>query len=157
MHLLQSLVAFVGRALLSIIFISSSIYKIADWRETLLSFNQAMTDWLALSIGSPWVVQALEWGLEYASPLLLAAVIMELMGGLLIFLGLWVRLGAFLLILFLIPVTLVFHHFWDLQGVDRQIQMVHFMKNLGISGGLLFLLAIGKGRTRASGSHEQSS
>jgi putative oxidoreductase len=155
MQFIQSFIAFIGRALLSIIFISSAIHKIADWQDTLLSFNQAMTDWLAVSIEHSWIVTSLEWGLDNASTLLLAAAIMELVGGLLVFLGIWVRLGAFFLLVFLLPVTLVFHHFWDLQGVDRQMQMVHFMKNLSISGGLMFLLGVGKGRKCVSSGHDQ--
>ena len=69
MHLIQSFIAFIGRALLSIIFISSAIHKISDWQEAQLSFNQAMTDWLAVSTEHPWIVTSLEWGLENASTL----------------------------------------------------------------------------------------
>jgi putative oxidoreductase len=146
MNAMQSFVAFLGRALLSIIFISSAIHSIADWQETLIFFNQAITDWLAMSVDSPFIVSALEWSLTNASALLLGGVIFELVGGLLIFLGIWVRLGAVLLILFLIPTTLIFHHFWDLQDAERQIQMINFMKNVSIFGGVLFILAVGKGR-----------
>ncbi|MBS0603750.1 MAG: DoxX family protein [Verrucomicrobia bacterium] len=155
MSIIQSLVAFIGRALLSIIFIASAIHKIADWQGTLQYLVQALTDWLALSAGNAMIQNGVEWALSNASLLLTLAVVFELIGGLLVFLGLWTRLGALLLILFLIPATLVFHHFWQLQGADRQMQMINFMKNVSITGGLLFLLAVGKGRKCSSG-HDKS-
>lgn len=145
MNLIQSLVAFLGRALLSIIFISSAIHHIADWQGSLQYFNQALTDWLALSIGSNWIQTAMEWGIANASALLIAAVVFQLVGGLLVFFGLFVRLGALLLFLFLVPTTLIFHHFWLLLGLERQVEMIQFMKNVSIGGGLLYAIALGKG------------
>ncbi len=152
MSLVQSVVAFLGRALLSFIFISSAIHKIAAWEPTLQFFTQQLTDLLALSVGSPMLQSVVEWSLVNASILLVAGVAFELVGGLMVFLGLWTRLGAVLLILFLIPTTLVFHHYWMLQGPESQMQMIQFMKNVSIFGGLLFVMAVGRG-TRASPSH----
>ena len=142
--MIQSFVAFVGRALLSIIFISSALHKIFDWQNTLQTVTQGMTDWLALSVGTGGMQSLIEMAMPHVSLLLTIAVIFELLGGLFVFLGLWTRLGALLLILFLIPTTLLFHHFWQLQGPDREVQMINFMKNVSIAGGLLFLLAVGK-------------
>ena len=145
MNILRSLIGFLGRALLSIIFISSAIHQLFDWQESELYLTQGLTDWLALSIGFDSLQHFLEWGLANATLLLAVAVIFQLVGGLMVFLGLWVRLGALLLFLFMIPTTLLFHHFWQLQGPDRMMQMIMFMKNVSISGGLLVLLAYGKG------------
>jgi putative oxidoreductase len=156
MNMIQSLLAFLGRALLSIIFISSAIHKVLDWQSTMQLFNQALTDWLAISVGNNLIQTTLEWSLANSSILLLAGVICELVGGLLLFLGLWIRLGAFLLILFLIPTTLVFHHFWALQDPERQVQMINFMKNMSILGGLVFVLAMGKGRKCLSSNDKAS-
>ena len=149
MNVIQSLVAFLGRALLSFIFISSAIHKIIDWAPTMQFFTQTLTDLLAVSVGSPHLQSLTEWCLANTSMLLLSGVMFELVGGLLVFLGLWTRLGALLLILFLIPTTIIFHHFWLMQGQDNQMQMINFMKNVSICGGLLFILAMGKG-TRCS-------
>ncbi len=146
MNFIQSLIAFLGRALLSIIFIASGVNKILIWQSTEQCFTQALTSWLAVSVGNPTLQNAIEFGLANAFLLLVIAVVFEIVGGLLVFLSLWVRFGAFLLILFLIPTTMTFHHFWELQGVDREMQMIHFMKNVSILGGLLVVLALGKGR-----------
>jgi putative oxidoreductase len=146
MNLIQSLVAFLGRALLSIIFIASGINQIFSWRTTEQYFTQGLTNWLATSVGNPALQNAIEFALSNAVLLLLIGVIFEIVGGLLVFLGLWVRLGVLLLILFLIPTTIAFHHFWELQEPDREMQMINFMKNVSILGGLLVVLALGKGR-----------
>ena len=55
------------------------------------------------------------------------------------------RLAAFLLFVYLIPTTLVFHNFWAFEGAKQQDQMFHFLKNLAIMGGLLEFSAAGAG------------
>lgn len=156
MSMIQSLVAFFGRALLSIIFISAAANSLIEWEATLQYINHALTDRLVISIGSGFLQEAIEWGIANAFLLLLAGLLFELIGGLLVFFGIWVRLGAVLLIIFLIPATFLFHNFWDMQEPDRQMQMAHFMKNLSISGGLLYLLAMGKGKKCSTPSKEKT-
>ncbi|HYT56152.1 MAG TPA: DoxX family protein, partial [Verrucomicrobiae bacterium] len=51
------------------------------------------------------------------------------------------RWGALLLFLYLIPVTLIFHNFWAYSGIEMQTQLVNFLKNLSIMGGLLLVAA----------------
>jgi putative oxidoreductase len=145
MNWFQILVAFLGRALLSIIFIASGVHKILDWQGSQNHFIQGLNDWLALSIGNSVFQNLIEFGLSHVHSLFLLSVCFEIVGGLLIFFGLWLRLGALLLIIFLVPMTFVFHHFWQIEGPDRDLQAVEFMKNVGILGGLLILLALGKG------------
>jgi len=51
-----------------------------------------------------------------------------------------------MIIVFLVPVTLVFHHFWTVTDPGaRAIQMVDFMKNISILGGSLMILVHGPG------------
>ncbi len=147
MNVLKVFVGFIGRALLSIIFISSAVHQLIDWHGTMNYMTHAMTDWLMQSAGYDFLHHLFDWGLSNAAFLLAIAVIFELIGGLLVFIGLWTRVGALLLILFLIPTTLIFHHFWQLQGPDRMMQMINFMKNVSILGGLFIVLAFGKGCT----------
>lgn len=145
MNIFKSSIGFLGRALFSIIFIASAVNQLFDWQGTMQYLNHGMTNWLALNVGSELLQSFLEWGLANASLLLIVAIIFQLIGGLMVFLGLWVRLGALLLLLFLIPASLIFHDFWQLQGADRMMQMIMFMKNISIIGGTLFLIAYGKG------------
>lgn len=144
MNLFQAFVGFLGRALLSLIFITSALFKIFDWQETLQLFTHTLTDWLTLSVSNDRLQTFIEWGLVNDSSLLTVAIGFELLGGLMVFLGVWPRLGAVLLLLFLVPVTVVFHHFWEIpEGPERLLQMTMFMKNLSIAGGLLLVLAYG--------------
>lgn len=111
----------IGRVLLSLVFILSGISKIIDWPGT-AAYMAAQ--------GLPLV------------PLLLGlAAAIEILGGISLLLGWNARWGAWLLFLYLIPVTVVFHNFWALTGAEQQTQLVNFLKNLSIMGGLLLVAA----------------
>jgi putative oxidoreductase len=72
--------------------------------------------------------------------------ILAIAGGLMIAVGWWTRIGALLLVIFLVPVTLTMHAFWAAQDpMMRQDQIAHFMKNLSMLGGALLLLSFGAG------------
>ncbi len=74
-----------------------------------------------------------------------AAATIEVLGGLAILAGFHTKLAAWVVFLFLIPTTLLFHNFWTMQGMERMDNQGHFMKNLAIMGGLLILAANGAG------------
>jgi putative oxidoreductase len=62
---------------------------------------------------------------------------MAVAGGLSILLGYRAKLGAWLLVLFLVPVTFMMHNFWAVTDLMMaQMQMSMFMKNLSMVGGL---------------------
>ena len=62
--------------------------------------------------------------------------IIALLGGLSVLLGFQTRLGAGLLIIFLVPVTLVMHNFWSVSDpMTLQIETANFMKNVTMLGG----------------------
>ena len=145
MHFIQAIIAFFGRAFIAIIFIASGLHKILAWTGSESFFTTTATELLSHSVGQPLVQQGLEWALDNVFPLLVAATAVEIVCGLLIFLGLWVRLASLILFLYLIPTTLLFHHFWLLQSPDSDVQIVQFLKNIAIMGGLLNLLAYGRG------------
>jgi len=142
---MRTLIGLLGRWCLSIIFIISGVSKIFDWQGVEHSLVNAMCETASYYYNNERIREILEYIIPQASILLVVAVAFEIIGGVLIFIGVQVRLGAFLLILFIIPTTFFFHHFWQLQGGDRDLQLVMFMKNLSIFGGLLLLLAYGKG------------
>ena len=67
-------------------------------------------------------------------------------GGLSILLGYRAKLGAWLIVLFLIPVTLMLHKFWTVQDpMMAQIQMILFMKNVSMLGAALLISHFGAG------------
>lgn len=85
---------------------------------------------------------------ERGIPAILVPIIMlsgralELIAGFTLALGIWPRLSAMALFLFLIPATFVSHSFWLAAGTPAfQGQLINFCKNVAILGGLLFIAA----------------
>ena len=69
--------------------------------------------------------------------------VLLLLGGLSILLGFWTRLGAWLLVLFLVPTSLLIHNFWALPDPQAaSIEMTQFMKNLALIGASLMIATV---------------
>ena len=85
-------------------------------------------------------------GLAMAEVLTVLTIIIELGGGLLIIVGWQARWAAAAIFLFIIPVTFIFHAFWSVTDPQAQyMDMLMFMKNLAIMGGMLMIVAYGSG------------
>jgi putative oxidoreductase len=117
--------ALIGRLLLAAIFLMSGIEKLTDLPGTAAQLAGA--------------------GIPYADLLARVAGIAEVAGAIAIAVGLLARVGAAGLLLFMIAATLVFHAFWRASGPEHVQQMIHFMKNLAIMGGLATVVAHGAG------------
>ena len=118
-------VAPLGRLLLSLIFILSAVGKFNDWQGT--------------------AKMLADRGLPAADALLSVAVVLEIAGGVSVLVGLFARVGALFLLAFLIPATLIMHDFWAHEGDQWMGEMINFMKNVSITGGVLLVLAFGAG------------
>ncbi len=133
----------IGRILISFIF----FYEAYD---SFVYFNRT---------ASKMEYYGLTWNKDY---LLYGGIILLILGGLSVLTGYRAKLGAFLLLMYWIPVTFMVHDFWNvpadcvfqfnctdigLTGEDlyRRLQGFLFMKNLAIIGGLLILLVNGSG------------
>ncbi len=114
-----------GRILLSLMFIISGWGKITGFTGT--------AGYMA-SVGMP-----------FPQLLLVGAIIIELGGGLMLLFGWKARLAALAIFLFMVPATLIFHNFWAADPAQTQNRMIHFMKNLTIMGGMLYVMAFGAG------------
>jgi putative oxidoreductase len=112
-----------GRLGLGVIFLLSGLGKLASWRGTAA---------FAATKGVPEI-------------LLAGATALEILGALSLIAGWKTRWGIAALVVFLVPVTLVFHGFWAYQGMEAQLQSVQFLKNVAIGGGLLAVLGAGPG------------
>lgn len=75
----------------------------------------------------------------------IGAIIIELGGGIMLVLGWKTRLAAMALFLFTGLAALIFHNFWAAAPDQAQNQMIHFMKNMAIMGGILFVMVHGAG------------
>jgi len=120
-----SIVPLVGRILISSVFILAGIGKISGFsgEEGFVASKHLPLPAVALGI----------------------AMIVELVGGLAILAGLYTRFTAWIVFLYMIPTTFLFHNFWTMQGAARDDNMLHFEKNIAIMGGLLILAAFGAG------------
>src|ERR1700681_702238 len=84
-------------------------------------------------------------GVPAPSFLLAGAIVFLVVGSLSVIVGYKARLGAALLLTFLVLASYYFHPFWKLEGQAQQEQMIHFMKNLSMMGAMLFVIANGSG------------
>lgn len=75
----------------------------------------------------------------------IAAIIVELGGGIMLVLGWKARWAAAAMFIFTAMTALFFHNFWAVAPDQAQNQMIHFMKNLAIMGGLLFVMVYDSG------------
>lgn len=111
----------IGRIMLGAIFFLSGIHKIA---------NPEATQQYMASMGMP-----------ATGIFLIGAIAVELGAGLSVLLGFWTHIGTAILFLFMIPTTLIFH-----TDFSSQTQVIMFMKNIAMMGGLIYLYIFGPGR-----------
>jgi putative oxidoreductase len=74
--------------------------------------------------------------------LIVAARALQLVAGVGLILGIYPRISALALLLFLIPATLMGHAFWQAVGTSLYpVQLINFFKNVCMAGGLIFIIA----------------
>ena len=92
------------------------------------------------------ISHAAELGVPFASFFVPMSGVLAIAGALLVSFGFHAKWGAWMLVLFLIPVTLGMHQFWTIADPEpRRIQLAMFMKNVSMLGGALFLARYGSG------------
>jgi putative oxidoreductase len=120
-----SIVPLLGRILISPVFLLAGISKI-----------MAFSMMLGYVTSSP---------LPFPKFSLACAAVIEILGGLAILFGFHTKLTAWIVFLFLIPTTILFHLMPAMQNMDRMGNITHIEKNLAIMGGLLLLATFGAG------------
>jgi putative oxidoreductase len=94
--------------------------------------------------------QAIAYAASQGAPLASIGVplmgVISLVGGLSIVLGYRAKIGAWLIVVFLLVVTPIMHKFWGLTDpMMAQVQMIMFLKNLSMLGGALLIAQFGAG------------
>ena len=126
-----------SRGLFGLFFILNGALQLLNWQETVHELTCAFSK-CALSLKEIFPY----WGicdslLSNVSIVLGVALFLEVGGAFLILTGMRVRMGAFFLLLFLVPLTLGLPFFWwDNAGESHQ-RLLDFFKNLSFIGALL--------------------
>ncbi|UYV38576.1 DoxX family protein [Rhodobacteraceae bacterium D3-12] len=122
---LLNIAAPAGRVLLALMFILSGAQKITGYAGT-QGYMEAM--------GVP-------------GALLPLVILLELGGGIALLVGWNARVAAFLLAGFCLVSGVIFHFLpaRAMEGMEAQMQMILFLKNVSIAGGMLMVTALGAG------------
>ncbi len=117
-------IVLLGRVLFSTIFIIKSMEH----------FSQDM------------IAHAADMGVPLAPILVPIAGIIALLGGLSILLGYKAKIGAWLLVIFLLPTSFMMHKFWQSEtSFSAMMQHYCFWKNISILGAALMISYFGSG------------
>jgi putative oxidoreductase len=128
----MDVVALIGRILFALLFLGSAYGHLTQ--------SAAMAGYAA-SRGVPQPKLAV-----------LASGVLILVGGLLVLLGLWMDLGALLLVIFLVPTAVLMHPFWkETDPMAKQNEMISFQKDIALAGAALIILALYSGYGEALG------
>jgi putative oxidoreductase len=115
-----------GRLLIATIFLVAGIRKVLGFAGTVGYFTKL--------------------GFPAAEAFAVIAIIIELGGAILLIVGWRTRWVAWLLALFVAIATAMAHRFWEFDAAQFNNQLNHFLKNVAIIGGLLFVATFGPGR-----------
>lgn len=121
----QNFLMLLGRIAMSVIFIVAGIRK-------------------AMAVAGT-VAYMQKNGVPFAEFLAYCTIVLEIGGGLALLLGWKLRSVAAALAIFVLVITPIFHAFWTFEPAQYANQLNHFMKNLALAGGLIYMLVGGAG------------
>lgn len=121
----QSQMLLVGRILLALVFLVAGIRKLLAVAGTVGYFTK---------LGMP-MPEVMVW----------VSILIEIGGAVLLIVGWQARRAAWLMILFVAIATLMAHRFWEFDAAQYANQMNHFLKNVAIIGGMLYIAVFGPG------------
>ena len=125
----QSLALLVGRVLMGLLFLVAGIRK-------------------AMAIAGTAGYMA-KFGVPMAEVLVYATIALEILGGLALIIGWKTKPVAWVLALFIVVITPIFHGFWSYPPEQYVGQLNNFLKNLAIIGGLVYAAVFGAGSMSA--------
>jgi len=115
-----------GRILIGLIFLVAGVRKVMGFAGTVAYLSK-------LGFPAPEVMAVI-------------ALIIEIGGSLLLIVGWRTRWAAWLLVLFVVVAAFAAHRFWEITDAGQYFnQMNHFLKNVAIVGGLLYVATFGPG------------
>lgn len=119
----MDVVALIGRILFVILFANSAYSHLTQ--------AEAMSGYAASK------------GVPQAKLATLASGALMALGSLMVLLGIWMDLGALLLVVFLIPTAVLMHPFWkETDAQSKQGERIQFQKDLALAGAALLILGL---------------
>ena len=119
----MDVVALIGRILFALLFIGSAYGHLTQ--------SQAMAGYAASR------------GVPQARLAVLGSGVLMLIGALMVLLGIWLDLGALLLVLFLVPTAVLMHPFWkETDAMAKQTEMISFQKDVALAGAALLIFSL---------------
>lgn len=125
MEFLMDLFSLIGRVLISVVFLWGAYEKIKHWHQSMSHIKNK--------------------GIPQAQIVLPVMVGLKIIGGLSVLLGWHAHIGALILALVTIGAVIKLHDFWTMQGPQREMEQMIFMKDVAIIGGLFMIMALGSG------------
>lgn len=122
---LQNPLTFVARLLLAALFLPAGIAKITGFASTVGYIE---------SVGLPMATLAA-----------IAAIVLEVAGGIALIIGLGTRFAALALAFFTLVASFIFHAYWAVPADQAYVTQLLFFKNIAVAGGLMSLAAWGAG------------
>ena len=127
-----------GRIFLSLLFVVSGVQKLMDIKEITKRLTES-------NVPIPEQIVPYLQGIPKYEALGYLVAGIEVLGGLMVLVGLKARWGALLLTVFTAVIIVFVHHFWDMAGDAFKTNMIEALKYLSIIGGLLLVVAVGSG------------
>lgn len=110
----------IGRVLFSLIFLASGFAHLAQ--------SNAMSQYAASK------------GVPAAKAATILSGLMILAGGLSVLLGVYMEIGTWLIVFFLVPTSYMMHDFWAVDDpVQKSVERAQFFKNVSMTGAALVL------------------
>lgn len=125
MNALQSTTNFIGRFLIVVLFLPAGISKLTGFDGTVGYFS-------SIGIAMPAIA-------------VVATIVVEVIGSLLLLVGYKTRMVAFGLAIFTLVASITGHAYWATPSEHAYVAQLLFFKNIAVIGGLLVLASAGAG------------
>ncbi|HEY6239761.1 MAG TPA: DoxX family protein [Burkholderiales bacterium] len=127
----QSLTLLIGRVLVGSLFLVAGIRHFMFYAGSVGYFTK---------LGFP-APEAMVW----------LSIIIHIVGGILLIVGWRTQWASWVLLALVVIATAMAHRFWQFDAAQYVNQLNHFLKNLAIIGGLLYVITFGAGAMSADG------
>jgi putative oxidoreductase len=127
----QSWTLLIGRILIGSLFLVEGIRQVMSNAGSVVYFNK---------LGFP-APETMVW----------LSIIIHIAGGILLIVGWKTKWVSWLLLALVVIATAMAHRFWQFESAQYGNQLDHFLKNLAIIGGLLYVITLGAGAMSVDG------